>query len=45
MGLAAVGLMVVLGVLFPLVGLSLLVVLTLDFLVLRRIPALKSAFN
>ncbi|SFS77705.1 PepSY-associated TM helix domain-containing protein [Marininema halotolerans] len=34
-------LIILLGILFPLAGLSLLVVLLLDWLVIRRIPALK----
>jgi uncharacterized iron-regulated membrane protein len=35
----------VLGLVFPLVGLSLVIVLLLDYLVLSRIPALKRVFN
>lgn len=35
----------VLGLAFPLVGLSLVIVLSLDYLVLRRIPALRHIFN
>ncbi|MBE9224944.1 PepSY domain-containing protein [Phormidium sp. LEGE 05292] len=35
----------VLGIVFPLVGLSLIIVLLLDYLVLARIPALKRIFN
>jgi uncharacterized iron-regulated membrane protein len=41
--LAAV--LVVLGVVLPVFGISLVIVLLLDFLVIRRIPALKRAFN
>ena len=35
----------VLGLVFPLVGLSLVVVLLLDYFVLSRIPALRRIFN
>jgi uncharacterized iron-regulated membrane protein len=35
----------VMGLLFPLVGLSLVIVLLLDYFVLSRIPALKRIFN
>ncbi|HEY9295844.1 MAG TPA: PepSY domain-containing protein, partial [Phormidium sp.] len=35
----------VLGIVFPLVGLSLIIVLLLDYFVLARIPALKRIFN
>ncbi len=35
----------VLGLAFPLVGLSLVIVLLLDYLLLRRIPALRHIFN
>jgi uncharacterized iron-regulated membrane protein len=41
----AVAVLVVLGVAFPLVGMSLLTVLLLDFLIIRRIPALRSALG
>lgn len=34
-----------LGILFPLVGLSLIVVFILDFLLIKRIPRLKNFFN
>lgn len=37
--------MLLLSVLFPLVGISLVVVLLLDFLLTRRIPALKQALS
>ncbi|HEY0737212.1 MAG TPA: PepSY domain-containing protein [Herpetosiphonaceae bacterium] len=37
----AVAIMLVLGVVFPLVGASLLTVLLLDFLIIRRVPVLK----
>lgn len=36
---------IVLGVLFPLVGASLLIVLALDRLVVRRVPALRATFG
>ncbi|RBN41304.1 PepSY domain-containing protein, partial [Priestia megaterium] len=36
---------VVLGILFPLVGLSLVIVWLLDFFVIKRIPALKRFLN
>lgn len=39
------GLLVVLGVLLPLFGITLLAVLLLDQLVLRRVPALRRAFD
>jgi uncharacterized iron-regulated membrane protein len=39
-----IALIVVLGVLFPLLGLSLIVVVALDQLVLRHVPALRRAF-
>ena len=35
----------VLGIVFPLVGLSLVIVLLLDYFVLSRIPALKRIFS
>lgn len=44
----AIGLFVimgVLGVLMPLVGLSILIVLVLDLLIIRRVPALRSWFS
>ncbi len=37
--------LVVLGIVFPLVGLSLLVVWLVDFLVIRRIPSVRRFFN
>jgi uncharacterized iron-regulated membrane protein len=37
----AVALVGVMGLLFPLVGVSLLIILSLDYLVLSRIPRLK----
>lgn len=37
--------LVVLGILFPLVGLSLLIVWLLDFLIIRRIPSVRRFFN
>jgi uncharacterized iron-regulated membrane protein len=41
----AVAIIIVMGALFPLVGISLVVVLTLDYLVLSRIPRLKQALG
>jgi uncharacterized iron-regulated membrane protein len=41
----AVAVLVLLGLLFPLVGISLVAVLLLDFLLLRRVPALKQALS
>lgn len=38
-------LLVVLGIIFPLVGLSLIVIFLLDFLVIRRVAKLKKFFN
>ncbi len=38
----AVAIIVVMGILFPLVGISLLVVLLLDFLLIQRVPALRT---
>lgn len=40
-----IAIMAVLGVLFPLAGVTMLAVLLLDLLVLRRIPALRRAFG
>ncbi|MEO0854719.1 MAG: PepSY domain-containing protein, partial [Cyanobacteria bacterium J06648_11] len=40
-----VAIIAVLGLVFPLVGLSLVIVLLLDYLVLSRIPALRHIFN
>ncbi len=40
----AVAIMIILGVMFPLLGASLLAVLLLDFLVIRRIPVLQRTF-
>jgi uncharacterized iron-regulated membrane protein len=37
--------MAVIGVLFPLVGVSLVAVLTLDWLLISRVPALKRALG
>lgn len=41
----AVAIIIVMGALFPLVGISLVVVLTLDYIVLSRIPRLKQALG
>ncbi|MGG0185527.1 PepSY-associated TM helix domain-containing protein [Bacillus rhizoplanae] len=41
----AVVLILILGILFPLVGISLLVALALDWLVIKRVPALKKWFG
>jgi len=38
---AAVAIMVAIGIMFPLVGLSLVAVLALDWLLIRRVPVLK----
>jgi len=38
-------LMIVLGILFPLVGLSLIIVWVLDWFIIQRIPAMKSFLN
>jgi uncharacterized iron-regulated membrane protein len=43
--LAAVAIMAVIGVLFPLVGVSLVAVLTLDWLLISGVPALKRALG
>lgn len=42
---APLAIVAVLGLVFPLVGLSLVTVLLLDYLVLSRVPALKRIFN
>jgi uncharacterized iron-regulated membrane protein len=41
----AVAIIVLLGLLFPLVGVSLLAVLLLDYLVLSRVPLLKKLLD
>lgn len=41
----AVAVIAVMGVLFPLVGISLLIVLAVDWLLVRRIPALRTAIG
>ncbi|MBC8160687.1 MAG: PepSY domain-containing protein [Roseiflexaceae bacterium] len=41
----AVALIAVLGIAFPFVGISLVVVLLLDYLVIQRVPMLKAALN
>ncbi len=43
--IAAVAIMVAIGLMFPLVGVSLVAVLTLDWLLIGRIPALKKALT
>lgn len=43
--IAAVAIMAMIGVLFPLVGVSLVAVLALDFLVISRVPVLKRALT
>jgi uncharacterized iron-regulated membrane protein len=40
-----IAIIAVLGIVFPLVGLSLVTVLLLDYLVLSRFPALKRVFS
>ncbi len=42
---AAVAIMVAIGLMFPLVGVSLLMVLSLDWLVISRVPVLKRALT
>ena len=42
---AALGIMIALGALFPLLGLSMLVILALEFLVIRRVPCLARMFG
>jgi uncharacterized iron-regulated membrane protein len=38
-------LLVIMGLVFPLVGLSIIVILLLDWLIIRRVPKLKKFFN
>ena len=39
------GIFIILGIVFPLVGLSLIIVWLVDFLIIQRVPAVKKALN
>jgi uncharacterized iron-regulated membrane protein len=47
-GKTAIGfiiLMLIMGLVFPLVGLSIIVILSIDWLIIQRVPKLKKFFN